>query len=143
MGLCTTSKIITEVERSESPRTITQGICEWVTIIECMSSQGISIPPVVLLKGKEHQAPWYQEPNLLLNWKLTNSANGWMTDEIGLAWLKYVIEPFPKLLSTGAKRLLILDGIQVTRPQSLMNSARGMQLFVFACLLIHLIFFNH
>jgi hypothetical protein len=110
MGLCTTSKVITAVERSERPRTVIQGNREWVTIIECMSSKGISIPPVVILKGKEHQAPWYQEPNLPPDWRLTNSANGWTTDEIGLAWLKHVFEPFSKQHSTGAKRLLILDG---------------------------------
>lgn len=110
MGLCTTSKVITAVERSERPRRVIQGNREWVTIIECVSSKGIPIPPVVILKGKEHQAPWYQEPNLPPDWKLTNSTNGWTTDEIGLKWLKQVFDPFSKLHSTGAKRLLILDG---------------------------------
>lgn len=33
-------------------------------IIECVSSKGVPISPVVILKVKEHQAPWYQEPNL-------------------------------------------------------------------------------
>jgi hypothetical protein len=110
MGLCTTSKVITAVERSERPRRVIQGNREWVTIIECVSSKGIHIPPVIILKGKEHQAPWYQEANLPPDWKLTNSANGWTTDEIGLKWLKQVFDPFSKLHSTGAKRLLILDG---------------------------------
>lgn len=110
MGLCTTSKVITAVDRSERPRTVIQGNREWVTIIECVSSKGISIPPVVILKGKEHQAPWYQESNLPPDWRLTNSTNGWTTDEIGLKWLKEVFNPFSSLHSTGAKRLLILDG---------------------------------
>jgi hypothetical protein len=110
MGLCTTSKVITAVERSERPRRVIQGNREWVTIIECVSSKGIPIPPAVILKGKEHQAAWYQEPNLPLDWKLTNSTNGWTTDEIGLKWLKHIFNPFSKLHSTGAKRLLILDG---------------------------------
>ncbi|RJE26016.1 hypothetical protein PHISCL_01618 [Aspergillus sclerotialis] len=110
MGLCTTSKVITAVERSERPRTVIQGNREWVTIIECISSKGIAIPPVVILKGKEHQAPWYQESNLPQDWRLTSSANGWTTDEIGLKWLKQVFNPLSKPYSTGAKRLLILDG---------------------------------
>jgi DDE superfamily endonuclease. len=54
MGLCTTSKVITSVERSERPRTIMQGNREWVTVIECMNSKGIHIPPTIILKGKEH-----------------------------------------------------------------------------------------
>jgi hypothetical protein len=110
MGLCTTSKVITAVERSERPRTVIQGNREWVIIIECVSSKGVSIPPAVILKGKEHKAAWYEESNLPPDWKLTNSANGWMIDEIGLIWLKHVFEPFSKLYLTGAKRLLILDG---------------------------------
>lgn len=56
MGLCTISKVVTAVERSERPRTVIQGNQEWVTIVECVSSKGISTPPVVILKGKEHQA---------------------------------------------------------------------------------------
>ena len=110
MGLCSTSKVITAVERSERPQRVIQGNREWVTIIECVSSKGIAIPPVIILKGKEHQAPWYQESNLPQDWMLTNSANGWTTDKIGLKWLKQVFDPFSKPLSTGAKRLLILDG---------------------------------
>ena len=110
MGLCTTSKVITAVERSERPRTTIQGNREWVTIIECVSTKGIHIPPAVILKGKEHQAAWYQESNLHPDWKLANSANGWTTDKIGLAWLECLFDPFSKLHSTGAKRLLILDG---------------------------------
>ena len=110
MGLCTTSKVITAAERSERPRTVIQGNREWVTIIECVSSKGILIPAAIILKGKEHQAAWYEEDNLPLDWKLTNSPNGWTTDAIGLKWLKQIFDPFSKLHSTGAKRLLILDG---------------------------------
>jgi hypothetical protein len=33
-----------------------------------------------------------------------------MTDEIGLRWLKDVFEPYSRQYSTGAKRLLILNG---------------------------------
>ena len=112
MGLCTTSKVITATERSERPRTVIQGNREWVTIIECISSKGTHIPPMIILKGKEQQAAWYQEPNLHtdMGWRLALSQNGWTTDNIGLYWLKDMFEPHSKQLSTGAKRLLILDG---------------------------------
>ena len=80
MGLCSSSKIITAVERSERPRRVIQGNREWVTIIECISSKGISISPVVILKAKQHQAAWYQEPELLKtankDWRLARSDNG-------------------------------------------------------------------
>jgi hypothetical protein len=110
MGLCTTSKVITAVDRSERPRTVIQGNREWVTIIECVSSKGVSIPPVVILKGKEQQATWYQEPAVPQSWSIAKSDNGWTTDIIGLRWLKEVFQPYSQQSSTGAKRLLILDG---------------------------------
>jgi hypothetical protein len=51
MGLCSTAKVITAVERSEQPRRVIQGNREWVTIIESVSSKGVSIPVIVILKG--------------------------------------------------------------------------------------------
>ena len=110
MGLCTTSKVITAAERSERPRTVIQGNREWVTIIECIGSSGCHIPPLIILKGKEQQATWYQEPTLPQEWQIATSPNGWTTDAIGLHWLKEVFEPLSKRYSVGAKRLLILDG---------------------------------
>ena len=114
MGLYLTLKVITIVECSERPCRVIQGNREWVTIIKCISSKGKSIPPVVILKAKEHQAAWYQEPKLLKtankNWRLTTSNNGWTTDKIGLCWLKDIFEPYFKSYSTGAKQMLILDG---------------------------------
>ena len=65
---------------------------------------------MVILKAKEHQAAWYQEPGLPKDWILTTSENGWTTDKIGLQWLKEVFEPWSWWSMTGAKRLLILDG---------------------------------
>jgi hypothetical protein len=110
MGLCTTSKVITSTERSERPRTVIQGNREWVTIIECIGSSGWSIPPLIILKGKEQQANWYQESQLPAEWRIATSPNGWTTDSIGLYWLKEVFHPFSLSHSIGAKRLLILDG---------------------------------
>ena len=110
MGLCSTSKVITSIERSERPRRVIQGNREWVSIIECIGSRGCQIPPLIILKGKEQQAVWYQESNLPQEWHIATSQNGWTTDKIGLHWLKEVFEPYSKQYSTGSKRLLILDG---------------------------------
>jgi DDE superfamily endonuclease/Tc5 transposase-like DNA-binding protein/Psq-like protein len=110
MGLCSTSKVITAAERSERPRTVIQGNREWVTILESISSKGIHIPPLIILKASTHQAAWYQEPTLPKDWWIATSENGWTTDTIGLHWLKEVFEPQSRRYSTGAKRLLILDG---------------------------------
>ena len=64
---------------------------------------------MVILKGKEQQAIWYQEPDLPQEWQIATSPNGWTTDSIGLHWLKEVFEPYSRNHSVGAKQLLILD----------------------------------
>ncbi|EAU29721.1 conserved hypothetical protein [Aspergillus terreus NIH2624] len=110
MGVCSTSKVITAVERSERPRRVIQGNREWVTIIETIGSRGVYLPPVIILKASVQQAAWFQEPKLPRDWWISTSQNGWTTDEIGLLWLKNVFEPLSKRYMTGAKRLLILDG---------------------------------
>jgi hypothetical protein len=110
IGVCSTSKMITAVERSERPRRVIQGNREWVTIIETIGSRGVYLPPVIILKASAQQAAWFQEPKLPRNWWISTSQNGWTTDEIGLLWLKNIFEPLSKRYMTGAKRLLILDG---------------------------------
>ena len=110
MGLCSTSKVITAVEHSKRPQRVIQRNCEQVTIIKYASSKGIAILPVFILKGKEHQATQYQKPNFPQDQKITNSANGWTIDKIGLKQLEQVFDPFSRPYSTGAKQLLILDG---------------------------------
>jgi hypothetical protein len=110
MGLCSTAKVITAVERSERPHRVIQGNREWVTIIESVSSKGVSILPIVILKGANQQATWYQESKLPSTWWIATSENGWTIDTIGLHWLKTVFEPMSKCYMTGTKRLLILDG---------------------------------
>ena len=70
-----------------------------------------SIPPWIILKAGSQHATWYQEPALFnKGYAIARSQNGWTTDEIGLRWLKEMFEPHSKTHSTGAKRLLILDG---------------------------------
>jgi hypothetical protein len=51
MGLCSTSKVVTAVDRSVRPRRVIQGNREWVTIIETISSKGIHVPRIIILKA--------------------------------------------------------------------------------------------
>ena len=43
-------------------------------------------------------------------WRIGVSDNGWTTDELGLAWLKKVFNPYTQGRTVGKYRLLILDG---------------------------------
>lgn len=63
------------MDYSERPYTVIQGNYEWVIIIEYVSLKGVSILLVVILKGKEQQATWYQEPAVPQSWLITKSNN--------------------------------------------------------------------
>ena len=49
-----------------------------------------------MLKASFQQAAWFQESKLPRDWWISTSQNGWMTDEIGLLWLKNTFEPLSK-----------------------------------------------
>lgn len=40
---------------------------EEVTVVECVSSKGITIPLLVMIKGKQKQASWYLTLRVLSN----------------------------------------------------------------------------
>ena len=134
MGLCTTSKVITATERSERSRTIIQRNREWVTIVEFIGSRGCHIPPLIILKGKEQQATWYQESTLPKEWRIATSPNGWTTDIIGFRWLKEVFEPYSKQYSTGASGCLFLVAIAAMQLPVLIISVLQERSFLYTCL---------
>jgi DDE superfamily endonuclease/Tc5 transposase DNA-binding domain len=109
MGVITTAKVITGAERSNRPVSIQPGNREWVTAIDCISSSGWSLPPVIIFEGKVHQSTWYTEA-LPLDWTIGVSENGWTDDKLGLVWLQNVFEKHTAHRTKGNYRLLILDG---------------------------------
>ena len=54
MGVITTAKVVTGSERSLRPVIIQPGNREWVTAIECASSYGWTVPPMIIFDGKVH-----------------------------------------------------------------------------------------
>jgi hypothetical protein len=109
MGVISTAKVITGAERSNRPVSIQPGNREWVTAIDCISSAGWSLPPVVIFEGKVHQSTWYTNA-LPLDWTIGVSENGWTDDKLGLIWLQNVFEKHTAYRTKGVYRLLILDG---------------------------------
>ena len=109
MGVISTAKVVTASDRALRPVTIQPGNREWVTAIECISSDGWSLPPMIILKGKTHISSWYLD-TLPHDWTIAVSDNGWTTDQLGLTWLTDVFERHTKDRTTGVYRLLILDG---------------------------------
>ena len=109
MGVITTAKVITGLERSLRPVTVQPGNREWVTVIECTSSYGWMVPPMIIFDGKVHISSWYTD-TLPRDWTITVRENGWTNDSLGLAWLTDVFEKHTKDRTKGVYRLLILDG---------------------------------
>jgi hypothetical protein len=109
MGLISTSKVVTGAERRGRPKAKQPGNREWVTAVHCINTEGWQIPPMIILKGKEHQASWYQIPGLPTSWQLSVSENGWINDSLAVDLIKH-FNKHTKSLRKGSKRLLIMDG---------------------------------
>lgn len=109
MGVISTAKVVTATERALRPVTIQPGNREWVTAIECINSDGWSLPSMIILKGKTHISSWYLD-SLPREWTIAVSDNGWTTDQLGLTWLTDVFHPYTKDRTKGVYRLLVLDG---------------------------------
>jgi hypothetical protein len=108
MGVISTAKVITGANKGK-PVSVQPGNREWVTVIDCISSYGHSVPPVIIFEGKVHQSTWYSD-TLPLDWVIGVSENGWTDNELGLKWLEHVFEKYTVHCTKGVYRLLILDG---------------------------------
>jgi hypothetical protein len=108
MGVISTAKVITGADRAK-PVSVQPGNREWVTVIDCISSYGWNVPPVIIFEGKVHQSTWYSD-TLPLDWVIGVSENGWTDNELGLKWLEHVFEKHTAHRTKGVYRLLILDG---------------------------------
>ncbi|KAL8296578.1 hypothetical protein RB600_001864 [Gaeumannomyces tritici] len=86
------------------------GFRTWTSFIECISATGVSLPPLIIFKGKSVQEQWFPaDLGPFRGWEFTATDNGWTTDFTGLEWLQKVFLPRTQPLTPEA-RLLILDG---------------------------------
>ena len=81
---------------------------EWVSIIECISTDGDLLPPYVIFEGKRIQHSWVDE-KVDKSIVIRVSEKGWTDREIALSWLAHFEAHTHKRLH-GEYRLLILDG---------------------------------
>jgi hypothetical protein len=109
MGILSSAKVVTSSERRGRPRTKQPGNREWVTVIQGVCADGWVLPPFIVVKGKNHLLPWYQDSRFKKDWRIHLSENGWTTNEIGLDWIRH-FEQATGSRRKGAYRLLILDG---------------------------------
>jgi hypothetical protein len=60
MGVISTARVICGSKKAK-PVCIQPENREWVTVIKCIRTDGWSLPPLVIFKGKEHQSTWYSK----------------------------------------------------------------------------------
>ena len=81
---------------------------ESLTVVECISADGVVLAPLVIFAAKQIRAPWVSN-DLGNETLLAVSDTGYINDDIALAWIKQ----FDKLSArrqVGAVRMLVLDG---------------------------------
>ena len=62
---------------------------EWVTAIECVCTDGSSIPPLIIFKGENLSHQWVPA-SIHDNWRFGCNAKGWTSNVHGLQWLRQV-----------------------------------------------------
>jgi hypothetical protein len=110
MGIIATMRVVTGSEKNLRPKLIQPGNREWATVIEGVNACGWCLPPMFILKGKNHQASWYEIEGLPYGAVIAVSENGWTNNQLGLFWLKEVFHKHTQARTIGRYRLLILDG---------------------------------
>jgi hypothetical protein len=82
----------------------------WTSFIECISTTGRSLLPLVIFKGKSVQQQWFDITlDNYKSWQFTATENGWTTDNIALEWLYKVFIPQTAPRDPSESRLLVLD----------------------------------
>jgi hypothetical protein len=140
MGVAATSKVVTRSETVGRATTVQPGNRDWVTTIEYINTSGWMTPPFVILSGKLHQASWYKD--LAADWAVAVSDNGWTIDKLGFEWLKH-FDAYTKERTTGAYRLLILDGHGSHATPEFDGYCTEQKIISLSCLLIPLTSFSH
>jgi hypothetical protein len=109
MGQITPTMVVTSSDRKGKPKLAQPGNRKWVTVIQGVNSQGWTVPPFIIVKGKYHLSSWYENSLLPKDWVIAVSNNGWTTNELTVDWIQH-FDKYRKDRKTGVYRLLVLDG---------------------------------
>ncbi len=86
---------------------------KWVTVLASICGDGSTLPPAVIFPSPSLtvQQSWVREIDANKHSiHFGTSHNGWMNDDLGLAWLQQVFDRYTKVKARGKYKLLILDG---------------------------------
>ena len=109
MGQITPTMVVTSSNRKGKPKLAQPRNQEWVTVIQGVNSQGQTVPPFIIVKGKYHLSSQYENSLLLKYQVIAVSNNGWTTNELTADWIQH-FNKYTKDWKTRVYRLLVLDG---------------------------------
>jgi hypothetical protein len=109
MGVICSAMVVTRADRRGRGKAVQPGNREWATAITCINSEGWSVPPFLVVQGKNHLSNWYTDGGLPPDWVIKPTSNGWTNNETGLEWLKH-FDKHTAARAKGPYRILVLDG---------------------------------
>jgi hypothetical protein len=65
IGIICSAMVVTRAGRRGRGKAVQPGNREWATAIACISSEGWSVPPFLVVQDKNYLASWYTESGLL------------------------------------------------------------------------------
>ena len=80
MGVISTATSVTSSDGRVKAKKLQPGSREWVTVIQGVNSQGWTVPPFVIVAGKNHLSSWYQNSGFAPDWVIAVTDNGWTTN---------------------------------------------------------------
>jgi hypothetical protein len=108
IGTSQTNRVIVDSTQSTRWKAV-PGRQEWVSVVECISAAGITLPPLIIFKAEQISSTWITKdtPN---DWRFSASSKGWTSNIHGLEWLRTIFEPETRERAGNNPRLLIADG---------------------------------
>ncbi|KFZ25520.1 hypothetical protein V502_00001, partial [Pseudogymnoascus sp. VKM F-4520 (FW-2644)] len=76
MGVICPTMVVTCADRRSRGKAVQPGNREWATAIACINSEGWSVPPFLVVQGKNHLSNWYTDGGLPPNWVIKPTSNG-------------------------------------------------------------------
>ncbi len=73
---------------------------EWVSVVECICADGSIVPPLFLFKAEGVNANLVTE-ELLADWYISGTSQGWTSNAHGLEWLVKCFEPSTREKAAG------------------------------------------
>jgi len=71
-------------DRRSRVKSIQPGNWEWATVIVCVNSEGGDVPLFLAVQDLYHLTNWYSKTNLLYDWVIKTTNNGWTNNKTGL-----------------------------------------------------------